>query len=189
MKRTPTLQRLRGFTLIEMIVTIVLLGIISMALAPFFTSAINGFFDTQVRARLTGEGRMALERLSRELRESDPDTISVTGGSQIDFTLLDGLNGLNQTGSVVVKTYDACRDIRIHLSGTNLVWDEGADGTTDATLATNVSSVSFGYSPGTPTRSGVVAIELVMQNEGESIRLYREAHIRNSLGSMVCTSP
>lgn len=189
MKAARVKQPLRGFTLIEMIVTIVLLGIISMALAPFFSSAIQGFFDTQVRARLTGEGRMALERISRELRESDPGTISVTGGNRIDFTLLSGLAGLTQTGPVVTKTYDACRDIRITVAGSNLVWDEGANGTNDAILATNVSSVAFGYTPGTTTRSGVVSMELVMQKSGESIRLYRQAHIRNSLGSVVCTGP
>ena len=176
----------RGFTLIEMVVTIVLLGIISAALAPFFFSAVSGYFDTQARARLTGEGRLALERLSRDLREADPASISVIGGNQLSFTLISDLAGVTQVGSTVVKTYQACRTIRVAQSGSNLVWDEGGDGSAEGILATHLSGIQFRYSAGTTHRSGLVSITMTLSRDGESIELYREAHLRNALGSVVC---
>ncbi|MGM0593038.1 MAG: PilW family protein [Pseudomonadota bacterium] len=180
-------KQLRGFTLVEMIVTIVLLGIISAALAPFFFSAVSGYFDTQARARLTGEGRLALERLSRELREADPASISVNGGgSRISFTLLRDLDSVTQVGNMVVKTYEACRDIRVERTGNNLVWDEGDDGNPDGILATHLDSIQFSYLAGTTHRSGIVTMSMTLEREGESIDLYREAHLRNAQGSVIC---
>lgn len=178
--------RPRGFTLIELVVTIVLLGIISAALAPFFYSAVSGYFDSQARARLTGEGRLALERLSRDLREADPASISVSGGNQLSFTLLRDLVDVTQVGSMVVKTYEACREIRIAQNGSNLVWDEGDDGSAEAILATHLGSIQFGYTAGTTHRSGLVTMRMTLSRDGESIELYREAHLRNAQGSVVC---
>lgn len=176
----------RGFTLVEMVLTIVLLGIISAVLAPFFYSATSGYLDTQARARLTGEGRLALERLSRELREADPASISISGGNEISFTLLRDLNSVTQVGSMVLKTYEACRDIRVAHSGSNLIWDEGADGSAEAILATHLSNIQFSYMAGTTHRSGIVTVTMTLSRDGESIELYREAHLRNAQGSVVC---
>jgi prepilin-type N-terminal cleavage/methylation domain-containing protein len=74
-----------GFTLVELIVTIVLVGLIGAFTTLFVYTGLNGY----LRARDTSEGalkaQIALDRISMELR--DIDSIGVfTAGSRIDYT-------------------------------------------------------------------------------------------------------
>ena len=64
-----------GFTLFEMVITIVLIGIMAGMIAPFFRQAGEMFADTRNRTELAAKGRLALERLSRELREAHPGQV------------------------------------------------------------------------------------------------------------------
>jgi MSHA biogenesis protein MshO len=66
-----------GFTLIELITTIVLVGVIAGVLAPVISMAIRSFSDTEARTDLTAKGRLSLERIARELRHAIPNSISV----------------------------------------------------------------------------------------------------------------
>lgn len=78
--------RSRGFTLVELVTVIVLLGIIAGVLVPFILSAMQAYLDAKARATLVGEGRLALERLAREVRHAVPNSISVlSGGTGIEF--------------------------------------------------------------------------------------------------------
>jgi len=70
--------RTHGFTLLEMVITMVLIGIIGGVLASFYRQAGEMFADTRARTELTAKGRLALERISRELRETHPGQIQVT---------------------------------------------------------------------------------------------------------------
>lgn len=75
-----------GFTLIEMITVIVLLGIIAGILTPFIAKAMQAYTHSKARASLVDKGRLALERLSREVRQAVPNSLSVlSGGSGIEF--------------------------------------------------------------------------------------------------------
>lgn len=69
-----------GFTLVEMVMTIVLLGIIAGVLVPFITQATNAYVDTSARSELTARGRLALERLAKEIRHVVPNTVQELGG-------------------------------------------------------------------------------------------------------------
>ena len=76
----------RGFTLIEMITVIVLLGIIAGILTPFISSAMQAYVASKARANLLAKGRLALERLVREVRHAIPNSLSVIdGGNGIEF--------------------------------------------------------------------------------------------------------
>ena len=78
--------RIRGFTLVEMITVIVLLGIIAVVLAPFIANAIQAWHDGKARAELVARGRLALERLAREVRLAVPNSIeTLAGGQGIQF--------------------------------------------------------------------------------------------------------
>lgn len=72
--------RASGFTLVEMVMTIVLLGIIAGVLVPVISQTTNAYVDTSARAELTARGRIALERLAKEIRRIVPNTVQELGG-------------------------------------------------------------------------------------------------------------
>jgi prepilin-type N-terminal cleavage/methylation domain-containing protein len=174
-----------GFTLLELVVGIVLMGILAGLLAPFYRNAGEMFADTRARTELAARGRLALERLSRELREAHPGQIQ-TSASSLSFRQLEDLLSLDYNGSVPVKTYRVCTDISINHLGNQLDWDIDDDGSSDAVLVEGVDAVTFTYTPGSALRSAVVSIDLDLSQGDESIRLFREIHIRNTQGQISC---
>lgn len=169
----------RGFTLLELVVVVVLIGILAGLLAPFYRQAGEMFVDTRARNELAARGRLALERLSRELREAHPGQIVITANS-LRLCQLQGLNSLGYNGSVPVKNYQGCTTISVNYLGDRLDWDINDDNTSDAVLVEGVNAVTFTYTPGSTRRSAVVSIDLGLSQGGESIQLFREVHIRNT---------
>ncbi len=83
----------RGFTLIEVIMTIIILGILAGVLAPLIVSAINAYRDSAARNELTARGRLAIERLARELRRAVPNStrvVSSGGNPGLEFVTSKG---------------------------------------------------------------------------------------------------
>lgn len=79
-------MRSRGFTLIEAIMTVLLMGILALATIPFLRLATDAYLDAQARADLTARGRLAVERLAREVRAAVPNSVqTVAGGQGIEF--------------------------------------------------------------------------------------------------------
>ena len=84
-KISPALRSQRGFTLVELIVTLVLVGIIGTFTTLFMYTGLNGY----LRAKDTTEGalkaQIALDRISLELK--DINLISAFNlNTSIDFT-------------------------------------------------------------------------------------------------------
>lgn len=76
----------RGFTLIEMITVIVLLGIIAGILTPFIAKAMQAYTHSKARSSLVARGHLALERMAREVRVAVPNSLSVlNAGTGIEF--------------------------------------------------------------------------------------------------------
>ncbi len=67
----------RGFTLIEMVITIILLGIVGLFLGNIAGQAMGIYVDTTAREALIQQGRFLTERMSRELREAVPNSVLV----------------------------------------------------------------------------------------------------------------
>lgn len=66
-----------GFTLVELVMVIVLVGIIAGSLTPMILQSVTAYQDTQSRSELVARGRVALERLARELRHAAPNSLQV----------------------------------------------------------------------------------------------------------------
>lgn len=69
----------RGLTLLELIVTMVILGIIAAAASFFFANGMQGYQLNRSAADLALKSQIALERLSLELRDMN----GLSGGSQV----------------------------------------------------------------------------------------------------------
>jgi len=75
-----------GFTLIEMIMTMVILGIVAGVVAIFISRPIEGYIDTANRAELTDMADMALKRMALEIRTAVPNTVRVAAdNSWVEF--------------------------------------------------------------------------------------------------------
>ncbi|REL28161.1 prepilin-type N-terminal cleavage/methylation domain-containing protein [Thalassotalea euphylliae] len=68
-------SRSRGFTLIEMVMVIVLLGIVSVGIGSFIRLGSQAYAEVSARDELIASARFAVERLNRELRQALPNSI------------------------------------------------------------------------------------------------------------------
>ena len=81
-------MRVRGFTLIEMIIVIVVLGAIFAVGGLVLGRAFESYSLTTATTDVDWQGRVALERMVRELREARSATtadLDMTSGTQIWF--------------------------------------------------------------------------------------------------------
>lgn len=72
-----SLRRPHGFTLIEMIMVIVILGIIAAVVAVFIRGAADSYVNTERRAVLTDTADTALRRVMRDVRGALPNSLRV----------------------------------------------------------------------------------------------------------------
>lgn len=67
-----------GFSLVEMVVVIVLLGIIGSVVAVFLVRPVEGYRDLTRRAALVDAAESALRRMERDIRVALPNSVRVT---------------------------------------------------------------------------------------------------------------
>jgi type II secretory pathway pseudopilin PulG len=110
----------RGFSTIEMIITLILVAIIGIVFTPVLTGAVKGYMWEQAVVGTNAQAQLAMERMAREMRGMAPTDITSFSATQITFVMNGipvtyGRNGENQ----LLRNSDV--------------------------LATGVSSLSFGY--------------------------------------------
>lgn len=74
-----------GFTLVELIITMVLVGIVAYLGLNLIESVMEGYVDTEVKTLLFSEVQYAASRVAIELRNAIPNTIKVLNDSEIEF--------------------------------------------------------------------------------------------------------
>jgi prepilin-type N-terminal cleavage/methylation domain-containing protein len=86
------MKRISGFTLIEIVIVLVLLGILSTITAPLLLKSAEAANISGDTSNVLSQGRLALTRMSRELRNMRSISSSdlTMAASQIVFTMVDG---------------------------------------------------------------------------------------------------
>ena len=160
-----------GFTLIELVIVITIVGIAASIIGAMLLGTINAWTFKVNRYDLLWDGRLALDRMTREIR-AIKNTTSVTTASSAQFRFIN-------TGNV---------DITYSLSSTNLNRTENGSANL---LAENVSSLAFTYydangnTIATPTVSPSatnirrVRINLTLTKNGENVYLQSDSSPKN----------
>ncbi|WP_217127014.1 PulJ/GspJ family protein [Hydrogenophilus thiooxidans] len=76
----------KGFTLIEMVAAMVILGVVAAIVAVVFRPALESFFDVRSRAALTDMADTALRRIADDLRHAVPNSIVAHSLSCVQFS-------------------------------------------------------------------------------------------------------
>ncbi len=103
--------RSKGFTLLEMIVTLVIAGIVAGMVAMFIVKPIQGYIDLGRRAALVDAAESALRRMARDLRLALPNSVRVTNSANgFALELLPIIDGGKYTTA-------GANDIRLNVQG------------------------------------------------------------------------
>ena len=78
-------RQAKGFTLVELIVTLVLFGTISATLTLFFRPAFEAWMAARARATLADQAGNAVQRLLRDVRVAVPNSIRTPGTSCVEL--------------------------------------------------------------------------------------------------------
>lgn len=85
----------RGFTLVELVVTIALLTIVVSFMAVFIAGPVRAYNDQTRRAELVDVAENSLRRIARDIRAALPNSVRVTGsGGAVALELLNTIDGV-----------------------------------------------------------------------------------------------
>ncbi|GAA0560810.1 prepilin-type N-terminal cleavage/methylation domain-containing protein [Rheinheimera aquimaris] len=69
-------MRCRGFTLVELVITLVVLAILALGVTSYLGIGSRMYADAALREQVLGQSRFVAERLVRELRNAVPNSVS-----------------------------------------------------------------------------------------------------------------
>jgi prepilin-type N-terminal cleavage/methylation domain-containing protein len=103
----------KGFTLIELVTTLVLVGIMGVFASFFLYTGIRGFLVSKFSSETALQAQIALDRISTELKQAEVLVNPAPSATNIGYTSIDSL----LTG-VRRLTYNApSREIRLSVDG------------------------------------------------------------------------
>jgi len=129
---TPSQQA--GFSLIEMIMALVLLGILGAIGLSGFSNVMNGFVLSRDAATTAGKGQLAMLRLARELRVIESVDSVASSNTSLTFVALHDHDEATNTDIKVTYT--------VTITGDTITLN---DGTSTDVLSDQVSSLTFAY--------------------------------------------
>jgi prepilin-type N-terminal cleavage/methylation domain-containing protein len=150
----------KGFSLIEMMVVVVILGLIVLGLVTFFTGGAKSWVAGQSQLKAQREARQAIDRMVREIRHGELVTDNSINNISVDIPALEG------AGSEYNVTYK--------LSGTII---EREVNSVSSPMINNVKKLEFTY----PDASEVhIILEVDVDNDDKpDITLNTDVNLRN----------
>jgi prepilin-type N-terminal cleavage/methylation domain-containing protein len=156
----------KGFTLIELIMVIVILSIISAISIYFLVNSVKIYAMTVNQKTLLDEGKLALERMCREIRDARSISSPSSGGSGSSITF-QRTNGTAQDS--------ANENITFQRTGSVLEKDKATPDVTVA-LASNVSA--FTVTRGASNDEITLLLALTLPS-GENVTLQTRVYPKN----------
>ena len=166
-RRNVPLQLQRGFTLIEVIVVIVILSIVSAITINFLINSLKIYTMTVNQKTLFDEGKLALERMCRDIRDGRSITSPASGGSGSLITFIRN----NATVQDV-----AAENITFRLTGTTLEKVKASPVATSS-LASNVST--FTVTRGAAGNDEITLVLTLSLASGENVTLQTKVYPKN----------
>ena len=97
---TGRLPSCPGFSLIEMIIAISVLGILTASTAVFLRGPIASYFDTERRVDIANAGELAMAKMAYEISRAVPNSVRITtvgAGFYLEFLpLTNGVNDVSE---------------------------------------------------------------------------------------------
>ena len=168
--RTPNSELQRGFTLIEIVVVIVILSIVSAITIKFLTDSMRIYTMTVNQKTLFDEGKLALDRMCRDIRDARSILVPNTGSSGTSITF---------TRTNATAQDSASENITFQLTGTNLEKVKTSPAANSA-IAGNVSA--FTVSRGAPATNNLNEITLILTlslGTGENVTVQTKVYPKN----------
>jgi prepilin-type N-terminal cleavage/methylation domain-containing protein len=158
------MQKQRGFTFIEVILVIVLLGIMGAVFGGSFAASMRATLAVDTRKEALQNARVALDRMARDIRlirsrtAADIPTFTATNlvftdsyGNAIQFQLVGNTiqrNGAVLAGNVTALDFDYLQNNGAVAGAANLIWRIVMDvtvlvGTESVQLRTEVHPTAF----------------------------------------------
>ena len=109
-------KKMQGFSLIELIMVMVLIGALASVVSVFIVGPVSGFVDSNRRAELVDIAETALQRMTREIRYALPNSVRVSNnGNQFAVEFLRTSTG----GRYRVKNATAGPSSKININSNN----------------------------------------------------------------------
>jgi prepilin-type N-terminal cleavage/methylation domain-containing protein len=162
-----------GFTLIEIVIVIVIIGIISTVAAMIIMQAVKMYSDENARTDIHYQAKLAVERMAREIR-------SARQQSEIGTTVLGTITG-NPTNSFIFTDITGTT-ITYSLTGTTLNRTVGG---IPSPLAQGVTTLGFQHYTSasalttTPASVWLVEINVTDTQGANTLQIRTRVHPRN----------
>lgn len=82
---TKQSKNMSGFTFIELLMVIIIVGIMASMSMDLIILPINGYLDIERRADLLDNAEMSLRRMQKDLRRALPNSIRLTGNHTVEW--------------------------------------------------------------------------------------------------------
>jgi prepilin-type N-terminal cleavage/methylation domain-containing protein len=166
----------KGFTLIEIIIVIVILSIISAITIKFLVDGLRIYTMTVNQKTLFDEGKLALERMCRDIRDARSITTPAAGGSGSTITVL-------RSNATVQDIVD--ESITFRLTGSTLEKVKASPAATSA-IALNVSTFTVTRGQAATNDENQITIQLSLTSASAgSVNLQTRVYPMNLLEDTV----